>query len=463
MKILFIIYDNEGDHNMMPLGSLYIASFLRKHGYKDVHFYNQDVYRYPDSHLTEFLSQHPYDVVGLGFVAGYFQHRKIISLCRAINQSKCRPFVVLGGHGPTPVPEFYLRETQADAVVMGEGELPFLDLVKAVESGAGLAGVRGVAYREGDNIYVNERQKPIQNLEEIPFPYVEGIPMEYYANAKPPADVRPTDRVISMITGRGCNYKCNFCLRLEKGIRLRPMEAVVEEIKKYIREYNMSYFIFWDELFMVSEKRIVEFADTILREDIKIRYWCTGRMNIVNEKILQLMKRSGCAYIDYGIEQFDNQALMAMNKKQTEEQIIRGIEMTQKAGIPVAFNIIFGNIGDTRESLKKSLELLKKYNDYGQMRVIRPVTPYPGTPLYYEALSRGLLSGPDDFYAKHLNLERLTVNFTDIPDDEFYRLMLAANTEIIEDYYSYMGKKLTARFEQVYFSGDNDFRGARHS
>jgi len=266
-----------------------------------------------------------------------------------------------------------------------------------------------------------------------------------------------------MITGRGCNYACNFCLRLEKGIRLRPVEAVIEEIKKYIRDYRISYFIFWDELFMVSERRIVEFAEAVLRENIKLRYWCTGRFNIVNDKILKLMKQSGCVYIDYGIEQFDNYALKAMNKKQTEEQIVRGIEMTQREGISVAFNIIFGNLGDTPKSLRKSLDLLKKYNDYGQLRVIRPVTPYPGSPLYYEAISRGLLKGPDDFYEKHKNLERLTVNFTDIPDDEFYRLMLAANREIIEDYYAYVKKSLIDRFEQVYFGNDNDFRGARHA
>jgi anaerobic magnesium-protoporphyrin IX monomethyl ester cyclase len=463
MKILFAVYDNEGDHNLMPLGVLYVAAYLRKHGYTDIHFYNQDVYRYSEAHLKEYLSKNKFDIIGLGFVAGYFQHHKIQALCKAINKATYRPFMVLGGHGPTPVPEFYLRITGADAVVMGEGEIPFLNLVKALENHDSLSDIKGIAYREGNEIRINEREKPIKNLEEIPFPYVEGIPLEYYVNAKPPLKLKPTDRLISMITGRGCNYSCNFCLRLEKGIRLRPIEAVIEEIKKYIRDYNISYMIFWDELFMVSEKRIAEFSEAILRENIKINYWCTGRLNIVNDNILKLMKRSGCVYIDFGIEQFDNHALKAMNKKQTEDQIVHGIEMTQQAGISVAFNIIFGNVGDTRESLKKSLNLLKKYNDYGQLRVIRPVTPYPGSPLYYEAIARGLLKGPEDFYEKHQNLERLTVNFTDIPDAEFYRLMFEANQEIIEDYFNYTKNNLIERFRNVYQGVDVCFRGARHT
>ena len=464
MKILFIIYDNEGAHNGLPLGSLYVAAYLRKHGYANIEFYSQDVYRFTEQHLTEFLSTNKFDIVGIGFVAGYFQHKKILAICEAINKAKHRPFMVLGGHGPSPVPEFYLDITRADAVVIGDGEIPFLNLVRAVENGTPLSSVKGIAYRNGNDLVINERERPIKDLETIPHPAFDLLPMEYYINAKFEAlQMDPTDRLIWMITSRGCNYTCNFCLRLEKGIRLRPVDAVIDEIKKYIRDYHISYFVFWDELFMYSEKRIAEFAEAIMSENIKIKYWCTGRLNTANEHILKLMKRSGCKYIDYGIEQFDDKALKAMNKNLTEDQIVKGIEMTQQAGIWVAFNIIFGNIGDTRETLKKSVALLKKYNDYGQLRVLRPVTPYPGSPLYYEAIKRGLLMGPQDFYEKHKNLELLTVNFTDIPDDEFYRLLYEVNSEIVNDYYEHYKRKMILKFKQVYFEKDFGFRGGRHT
>ena len=148
----------------------------------------------------------------------------------------------------------------------------------------------------------------------------------------------------------------------------------------YIKNYWITYIIFWDEVFMISKKRVFQVAEAILRENIKIKYWCCGRLDIVDEEIIKIMKKSGCQFINYGIEQFDNHALRMMNKTITEDQIIKGIEITQNAGIFVDFNIIFGNVGDTRDSLKKSLELLNKYNDYSQLRVIRPVTPYPGSP-----------------------------------------------------------------------------------
>jgi anaerobic magnesium-protoporphyrin IX monomethyl ester cyclase len=444
------------------MGACYVSAFLRKHGYTDIQFYNQDVYHYSEEHLTRFLSENHFDVAGTGFVAGYYQHVKIKQICDAILRVKNRPFIVLGGHGPTPVPEFYLRYTGADAVVMGEGEVPFLNLVRALENNVPFSTVRGIAYREGSDCKVNERERPIKDLDSIPFPDYQFLPMEYYINAKF-LQMTPTDRQIAMIGSRGCNYHCNFCQRLEKGIRFRSIPNVIDELEKYLQEYRISYVMFYDELFMHSEKRVEQFCSAIRDENIKIHYFCTGRLDTVNEHIVEIMKESGCVSIDYGIEQFDDGALKAMNKRLTEREIIQGIELTKRAGINIAFNIIFGNIGDTRASLKKSLSFLKQYNDFSQLRVIRPVTPYPGSPLYDYAIAQGYLTGPEDFYRKHKNLELPTVNFTDIPDDEFNRLMFDANKEIIEDYYDHLKQQMIGNFSKVYFDKDYGFRGARHA
>jgi anaerobic magnesium-protoporphyrin IX monomethyl ester cyclase len=461
MKILFLNYDNEGAHNPLPMGACYVAAYLKKHGYTDIQYYSQDIFHYPEEHLTEFLSKNKFDLISIGFVAGYFQHNKIIKICKAINKAKNRPFIVLAGHGPTPIPEFYLEVTGADAVLIGEGELPLLNLVKALENNISLSTVKGIAYRDGNNYFANEREKPITNLDTIPFPDYDSLPMEYYINGKV-HQMKLTDRMIAMISSRGCTYHCNFCQRLEKGYRLRSIPNIIEEIKKYIRDYGITYIHFYDELFMFSEKRVKEFTDAILDENIKINYFCTGRLEKVNENMLRMLKESGCSSIDYGIEQFDNYALQKMDKQLTEDEIIRGIELTKNSGIKICFNIIFGNIGDTRESLKKSTTLLKKYNDFSQLRAIRPVTPYPGTPLYYYAIQNGFLKGPADFYKKHTNLELLTTNFTDIPDDEFYQLLFNTNKEIIEDYYEHLKQETISNFHDIYLNKNVTFRGVRH-
>ncbi|MDD4979792.1 MAG: radical SAM protein [Candidatus Omnitrophica bacterium] len=460
MKILFVLYDNESRDNILPIGITYVAAYLREHGYRETTYYCQDVYHYNEDHLHEYLKRNHFDVVAMGFVAGYFQHIKIKKICDAITSLKKKPFIVLGGHGPSPVPEYFIRYCGADAVVMGEGEIPFLNIIKALDNNENLSNVNGIAFRDGDRVIVNPREKPIMDLDSIPSPYLDSLPMEFYI--KSTYFTSPLDRGISVSAQRGCVYHCNFCYRLEKDIRLRSSDNIVEEVKKYKRDYNINYVWFFDELFMLNEKRIFDICGKFLKNNLNINYFCTGRLNKANAKVLDIMKRSGCVAIDYGIEQFDDDALRKMNKELTTIDIENGIRLTLERGIRPLFNIIFGNIGDNQKTLKRSLDFLHKYNDYGQLRTIRPVTPYPGSPLYDLAIKKGLLKGPEDFYRKHKNLELLTVNFTEIPDDEFTDLMFEANKKIITSYYDYMEDKCIEDFRRVYYENDYSFRGTRH-
>ncbi len=112
------------------------------------------------------------------------------------------------------------------------------------------------------------------------------------------------------------------------------------------------------------------------------------------------------------------------------------------------------------------MELIKRFNTYDQIRTIRPVTCYPGSPLYYEAIERGLLKGPEDFFERFKNSDLLTVNFTDIPEDEFYRLLFDANKELLRDHFEHTSQvkdadNLIQNFYNLYFKGKVDFRGAR--
>ena len=131
-------------------------------------------------------------------------------------------------------------------------------------------------------------------------------------------------------------------------------------------------------------------------------------------------------------------------------------------------NFLWGNKGDNAESLRKNVEFIKKYNTYDQIRTMKPPTPFPGCELYYEAIKSGLLSGPDDFFNKFKNSELLTVNFTDMPKDDFYKLLFEANKDLITDHFMHTTKdmasaeKLIQDFYSVYFEGKTAFSGPRH-
>jgi len=132
MRILLVVYDNDSYVHWFPQGLAYVAAVLRQQGY-DVDVYSQDLHHWPDDHLTTYLDQNVYDVVGISVIAGYYQYAKLLALSAAINRSKNRPAYVIGGYGPTPDPAYFMEKTGADVVVMGEGEETTVELFEALE------------------------------------------------------------------------------------------------------------------------------------------------------------------------------------------------------------------------------------------------------------------------------------------------------------------------------------------
>jgi len=460
LRILLVVYDNESYIHWFPQGLGYIAAVLLKEGYK-VEIYNQDKFHYPEEHLRDYLNKNKFDVIGLGVIAGYYQYKKLLKISDAINKSRNRPFYIIGGHGPSPEPEYFLRKTGADVAVIGEGEETIVELMESIGNTRRLATVRGIAYRDGNQVIINKRRPTIKNIDSIPFPAFHLFPIDYYRLLRPP-NVRKTDFVMPVLSGRGCTYKCNFCYRMDKGYRPRSSESIIEEIKLLKKDYGITYIIFSDELLMSSVKRTVSLCENFLKAKLDIIWDCNGRLNNARPEVLRLMKQAGCVFINYGIESFDDKVLETMNKLLTTEQIIKGVEATLEEGISPGLNIIFGHIGDNEEVLKKGVNFLLKYRDLSQMRTIRPVTPYPGAPLYYYAIKRGLLKDCEDFYEnKHVNSDLLAVNFTDMTDDEFHRCLYEANTVLIQDYYRQMAKVTIERASKLYVEKDSNFRGFR--
>lgn len=462
MKILLVVYDNDSFIHWFPQGTAYVAAALRNAGHA-VHIYNQDQNHWPDEHLTHILNTNQYDVVGLGVIAGYYQYRKLLGLSEAINASKQRPFYIIAGHGPSPEPEFFLHKTGADAVVLGEGEQTAVELCDTLARGDSLSDVAGIVYRDEDDFIKTADRALIEDIDSIAFPAWDLFPMDYYTLLRMP-HIAPRQRCGVVLSARGCPYKCNFCYRMDKGIRIRSVESVVEEIQILQKDYQVSYIAFSDELTMVSPERTIKLCESFIQNELNISWSCNGRLNLVQPVVLDVMKRAGCVFINYGIECMDNTILAAMNKQLTCDQIVEGIEATLAAEISPGYNIIFGNIGETQQTLQQGVDLLLKYDDHSQLRTIRPVTPYPGSPLYYYAIENGLLEGPGDFYEnKHTNSDLLAVNFTELTDDEFYNCLFEANRTLLENYFKHACQNAVEQARQLYHKRDGTFRGFRQT
>lgn len=463
MKILLVVYDNDSYAHSFPLGIAYLVSCLRREGYEP-YIYNQDVHHYPEKHLTEYLDKNQFDVIGIGAVGGYYQYRKLLKISKAINAAKGRPpYYILGGHGPSPEPEYFLNKTEADIAVIGEGEETMLGLMHAISNKESLDHVEGIAFRNGSRVVMNPRRPLIADIDKIPWPAYDLFPIEHYRMMRLPHAVNK-DFVMPVLTARGCTFKCNFCYRMDEGYRKRNPESIVEEVTYLQTEYQINYIDFADELLMASKSRVVEVCNAILKSKVKFKWYCNGRLNYATRDIVKLMKAAGCVFINYGIEAFDDSVLKNMNKGLTTQQITKGVEATLAEGVSPGFNLIFGNIGEDAETLRKGVEFLLHYSDFAQLRTIRPVTPYPGSPLYYHAIKKKLLEDAADFYEnKHLNSDLLTVNFTKMSDAEFYKTLLDANLTLIEAYHQKKLQQMHAITEDLYEHRNCDFRGFRQT
>lgn len=462
MRILLVVYDNDSYIHWFPQGLAYISAVLLKEGY-DVEIYNQDQNHYTDEHLTAYLSNNKFDIVGISVIAGYYQYRKLLKISDAINKAKNRPIYMLGGHGPSPEPEFFLRKTQADIAVIGEGEDTIIELLDAISNHKPLSGIQGIAFRDSDKVIVNERRPLIKDIDTIPFPAYDLFPIDYYRLLRMP-HASNSDFVMPVLSGRGCTFTCNFCYRLDEGLRPRSNESIIEEIRLLKHKYGITFIAFSDELLMSSISRTVSLCEDFIKARLNIKWDCNGRLNYAKPDVLKLMKESGCVFINYGIEAMDDQILKNMDKALTTKQIIQGIEATLEAGISPGYNIIFGNIGENRDTLNKGVEFLLKYDDGAQMRTIRPVTPYPGSPLYYRAIQKGLLKDCEDFYEnKHTNSDLLSINFTELSDDEFHESLYEANTRLLTNYFKKKVASMINMTRKLYLEKDSSFRGYRQS
>ena len=449
MRVLLVAYDNDDYIGSFPIGLGFIAAAIEKTEHS-VDIYQQDIHHYSPEHLAKVASE--YDVVGTGMCAGYYQYAALKKIAEAVKVP-----LIVGGPMVTATPEYFLHKGMADIVVMGEGDLTIVDLLDNMDN---LGAVEGIAYRNGDQVVVNPRRAPAV-LSELPWPSYDLFDIEHYRLQKRQR-MANSEFSIPIMTARGCPFRCNFCYQMEPKFRTRDVADIVSEMKFLREEYNISHFFFADDLLMSSKKRAFEFSEAV--GPMGIKWDCSGRLNYATDDVMHAMADAGCVFVNYGVESFNDDMLKVMNKNLTTQQILAGVKATLKAGISPGINVIWGNIGETKEHLWNSVNFVLEYSDAAQKRTVKPVTPYPGSALYCHALEKGLLTGPEDFYEnKHTNSDLMAVNLTDLSDEEFYEELGKANHVLIEDYYKKNCVTDQEIMAKLYSGDDTNFRGFRRS
>ena len=456
-RFLFVMMDQYDRIPYWTFGPSYLAAVLEKNDYH-VEIFNGTVWHLNPKDLEKFLlEREAFDYIGIGYLTNYVHD--VIQYVESIRSASPKSKIILGGNGYSPLPAFYLDKTGADYGVSGEAENSLLNLVNALSTGMSPEEIPSVTFRDGEDIHVSTFREPVPFIDDIPQPAYHLFPIESYVWYES-RGYNNGVKAFNILSSRGCPYRCNFCYRLEEGFRYRPFDDFVAEIRYLHDRHGILHFNMSDELFMTSKKHVLQFSNNIIDAFDKgllprnISWETTGRFNIVDQEVAYAMSSAGCNRILYGLESGDTKVLELMNKKTSYEMIETGIEMTKRAGIEVQLPCMFGNIGETASSVKKTVEILKKHASTDK-RLLRPVTAYPGSPLYQYALDKGLLKNHNEFFEISKNPDLMTINFTEMSDETYYKVMYEANVELIDHYHSHMAEVEKESFSKLYFDADD--------
>jgi radical SAM superfamily enzyme YgiQ (UPF0313 family) len=276
--------------------------------------------------------------------------------------------------------EFFKDCPDLDFGIVGEGEESFRDLVKRLAEGRDPWGVQGIVGPETFTPPANY----IRDLDGLPFPARHLLPNPLYRYA-----LWPGKKVATMITSRGCPYRCIFCDKSIFGSKWRARSAknVLDEMEQIVKNLRIPSIIIYDDLFTLDKQRVQEICQGILERGLRFEWKCEGRVDRVDGEMLRWMKKAGCSLIAYGVESGNEMGLDYLQKGITLPQIRRAFELTRKAGIrPMAY-FILGIPVETFEQSLRTIELAKELNpDYAQFSIL---SPYRGTKLYEEAKAKG--------------------------------------------------------------------------
>lgn len=469
-KVLIIVHNLHQPDTFFNIGAGYIVSVLKQHRV-NVDVFDMAINDLNESDLANYLKTSiDYDLICLGFLSARFKET-VEPLCKVINEYKGNAWLVLGGNGASAIPVYNIEQTKADVICIGESEETIVDVLECKINKGDLSKVEGIVYKAStrivDMIWSALPRKPIKNLDSIPFPAWEEFDMGKYTETIKLAGMTDKDKCFPIVTSRGCTNKCTFCYRMHKGVRIRSIDNIIKEIKYLNSVYGITYFFIFDELFICSKQRIFDFAKALKDNNLNILYNCNARVTLFDEEIAKCLLDSGCVFVNFGFESTSQKVLDAMNKNAKVEQNVKCAEICKRIGLGMGVNILWGMPYDDEETLKNNVDFIMEYTLFDQCRTIRPVTPYPGCDLFWQAIASGQLKNEGDFFEKFKNSDLMTVNYTKLPTEKCYELLFEANKKLILYHYANTNcdfkkaNELIQGFKDLYSGKDIKFRGAR--
>lgn len=376
----------ESKRAYIPLGLAYIAAVLRESKRHEIKVIDASALNFSDEKVESELKNFKADIVAVGAVTDLLEGA--LNVCKIAK--KLGITTVVGGVHATILPEETLSFEDVNIVISGEGEYTMLELADCIENEDLLENVKGILFKKVKNskikIIKTKPRKPIENLDELPFPARDLFPWKLYSSYSSIVRKTPT---MHMMTSRGCPFQCTFCASpsLWKGCRARSPKNIANEIEYLTKRFGIKEIYLFDDTFNLNLKRAEEICDEIIKRKIKISLRVQARVLPMTEKLLKKMKKAGCWCIYYGVESGNQEVLEDIKKVITLDQVRKTFKMTSNVGIKTFGFFMIGLPKDTRKTIKDTLNFALEINpDFVNFSIL---IVYPGTEIYEQAIKEG--------------------------------------------------------------------------
>ncbi|MCL2134987.1 MAG: B12-binding domain-containing radical SAM protein [Candidatus Bathyarchaeota archaeon] len=407
MKILLInppqtfYLNSEPPAGNVPLGLMYIAAVLDKANYQveilDAFMADSKPQKNGDTITvgmpfsqieTEIHNRKP-DIVGISgpFTSQIDNTLKVSNIAKKVNPNI---LTIAGGPHVSTVPKKFLQEAKnVDIAVIGEGEYTLLEIVQHLECKKPLNTILGIAYRQNNNIIINDNRPFLENLDELPYPAYHLVDMEHYLDNKKIGYRSFQNRALSMVTSRGCPFNCCFCsvhLHMGKKFRAHSAQYVLDHIQHVIHKYNVKNIFFEDDNLTFDLKRFETVCDGIIDRKIKIGWETPNgvRADCLSISLLKKMKQSGVISVFVGVESGDQEVLNNIICKSLDlARVVEFAKNAKQIGLKTGAFYIIGFPGEKKENMQRTVDfalMLKQKYDVGMH--LFTATPTYGTRLY---------------------------------------------------------------------------------
>ena len=396
----------------LPLGLAYVTAVVQKkndavfldasaEGFEDVRKIGNYYYSgLSKEEIVERVREIAPDVICMS-ITFTFNSTNALDVLREIKRNFPNVLTVVGGAHVTVKPEEVLKDDSVDFVVVGEGEKTVDELLDCIAAKGDISKIKGIGYKENGRIVMNEARGLIMNLDELPFPVLELMPLDIYSRAeKRGRSSRPlytyNDRWTSIITSRGCPMNCIFCsIHLSMGRLFRPRspENVIAEIERDYKQFGIRHFNLEDDNMTLDKARFGRICDLIVERGLKITWAAPNgiRADRVDEELIRKMKASGCKRVFVAPESGSQRVLdEIIDKRMKLADVEKAVEMLSRNGIKVDMSFILGFPGETKEEMWETVAFAKKLKQKGAADAgFNIATPLYGTRLYDEVVRNG--------------------------------------------------------------------------